>query len=221
MTDLDEFFITEEFDAGGCEVDIHETAAGTIAIPTKTGKKGRRPIDPGFVLGWEEYAADNPIVRWRRRGMVMAWAPNQQSLWVIQDDRRDGEGDHVVVRGVTADDAAGAYRIVGGPGDYRSTPQWQRPRTLLPRPYLRVDRMFNAEGDVVGDVEWLHADPTCPVPRPWGSTGELVEPGVAVPVEDCYVFEGALHSMSTQPATRDGTRPVPTCFHCMKANLPD
>ncbi len=226
MTSLDEFFLTEEFTDDPVEVDIHETTAGTIAIPTRTGKDSRRPIDPGYVLGWDKWDAAAPTVRWRRRGVVVAWAPNQGSVWVAPSDPRDGEGGYVVVRDVYADPAKNGeeektpYRAVGGPGDFRSTERWQRPR-MLPRPYLRVDRTFNAEGDVVGDVEWLHADPTCPFPRPWGSTGELVEPGEAVRVEDCYLFDGALHSMSTRPATRDGTRQVPTCFHCMKAKLPD
>ncbi len=232
MNNLDEFFLTEDFTGGDdlVEVDIHETAAGTVAIPARTGKNSRRPIDPGFALGWDEWNVDAPTVRWRRRGIVEAWAPNQASVWVIPDDRRAGEGMYVVVRDVFADAAKKAekdgerektpYRAVGGPGDFRSTPQWQSPRMLLPRPLLRVDRMFNGAGDVLSDLLWLHTDGECGFPSPMAGMDERIERGTAAPVEDCYVFEGALHPLSVRPMTPRGEW-VPTCLRCMNAELPD
>jgi hypothetical protein len=213
---LEEFFLTEVFDKPAVEVDQVETAAGLITIPTRSATRedgNRRPIDAGYVLGWTEWPVDDPQQRERRRGMVMSWAPNAKSVWVIPDERRDGEGMHVVVREVTAESTSGAYRIVGGPGDYRSTTEWQSPRSL-PRPYRRTFVRSDTFGVVEG--EWLHADPQCRQPRPCGGK---VEHGEAVPVDTCYVFRGALHTMSIRPALSDG-RPVPLCV-CLNGRLPD
>ncbi len=209
MSDLDGFFLIEEF--SNIEVDVVETASGTVTVPTRsqTHDNGRRQaIDAGYVLGWSEWPVDAPDQAVRRRGMVECLAPNAKSVWVLPDERRDGEGMFVVVRGVTANDADDAYRIVGGPGDYRSTDRWQRPRTLLPRAWRRTHTGRH------GSFDDLHADRAC-----IGFPRNDVVAGPPVEVEDCYVFDGVLHPMSNRPVRPNGEL-VPVCYRCMRRRLP-
>lgn len=194
--------------------------AGT-QVPVLPGGK-RRPIDPGYILTWKEFARDvSPLDREGhtvRTGMVLAPAPRPGTVWAVPDQEAPGEGYAVIVGQVTADSADNAIRVVGSVGDHRSTDGWQRPRTL-PRAVLRVDRYTILGG---GDyhVALLHADPACQHMPPF--EGEDVFRGVPEPVEECYVFAGRLHPWSrrpTVPETRPGagglTRHVNPCRVCL------
>jgi hypothetical protein len=174
----------------------------------------RKPSDAGYVLTWTEFQRENgPDTPPRtRRGMVLGMAPPPQSVWVIPDQRCDGEGYAVVVRGVTAADASRAARWVDGPGDYLSTAGWQSPRTL-PRALLRVD-----QPEAGPPMTFLHARPDCAMPVPLA--GEMIRRGKPSPVEGCYVFERWPHPASTRPTLPGSGDLVPLCEVCLRTGKP-
>lgn len=208
---LAEFFLVQEYDQPR-EYDLH----GEYALPARD----RRPIDPGFVLTWREHPADGGPA-YERRGMV--WSPAQpaKSVWVIPDDPRPGEGYAVLVREVTADNAAGAARRVGGSGDFASTAEWQAPRSL-PRAVLRTDVVVT--GDSRRPTAYLHSRADCPEPGPAPYIGIAVERGEPVELPDCYVFGQHLHPASTlprNPAGQMGYDPYARpCGRCLRHGQP-
>lgn len=207
---LDEFLLAEDFDAVH-EYDVH----GDVVLPVN-GK--RRPIDPGYTLTWMETPADGGIP-YERTGLVLCTAPTEKTVWVVPDERRDGEGYAVVVCDVVSDNAANAVRAVGGPGDHLSTEAWQRPQTL-PRALLRVDRSTEA-GDT-STATRLHANPQCPLPSPMGRQ-ERIERGVPTPVESCFVYRRWLHPLSVRPTIPRGASGdvyVPECGGCLQPGQP-
>jgi hypothetical protein len=189
---MDGFFLVEEYcPPGPVERDIH---GDDLALPVRD----RRPVDPGFVLSWREYPPKGaPVVR---RGIVLGLAPPAKSVWVVPDDPRAGDGYAVLVREVTADNAADAVRRVGGSGDFMSSARWQAPRQL-PRAWLRTDVVEPADGREVWPVTHLHARADCTAPTPW--VGVRVRRGEPVAVDGCYVFDGFLHPASVRPVRPD------------------
>jgi hypothetical protein len=211
---MDGFFLVEEYcPPGPVERDIH---GDDLALPVRD----RRPIDPGFVLSWREYPPKGaPVVR---RGIVLGLAPPAKSVWVVPDDPRAGDGYAVLVREVTADNAADAVRRVGGFGDFMSSARWQAPRQL-PRAWLRTDVVEPADGREAWPVTHLHARADCTAPTPW--VGVQVRRGEPVAVDGCYVFDGFLHPASTRPVRPDAktTRHDPyvaPCGMCLEAGKP-
>lgn len=201
------FLIEEEY----LEYDRHDTPAGEITLPVRS----RRPVDPGFVLSWTEYQANEVIGR--RRGMVLARAPLAKTVWVLPDEPHPGEGVGVVVGNLTADNAAEAVRYVGGPGDYLSTAGWQAPRTL-PRAVLRTDLMVGTDG-ATWPVTLLHTRPDCPEPRPMRR--DRIRRGAATPLPRCYVYRGHLHVASVRPMRPDPAGGyVPACGACLRPGPP-
>lgn len=203
---LDELLLVEQMPE--YKYDVH----GEVALPVRD----RQPIDPGFVLTWTETPRDGDP--YERTGQVLCTAPTGKTVWVVPDEPRDGEGYAVVVCNVMADNAAGASRTVGGPGDHLSTAVWQAPR-LLPRALLRVDQVTYA--GATQQVMYLHARADCPEPP--RLSGERIEYGVAEPVDDCYVFQCWLHPVSIRPVIPSGPNAgnyVPVCGGCLRDDEP-
>lgn len=207
--DVDDFLIIEEFDR-------HQLPdGGELVLPVRD----RKPTDPGFVLTWTERRATGGR-RYTRTGMVLARAPRQGMLWVVPAKRRRGEGHAVVVDLSFDNNTVTAFRLVGGPGDYLSTAEWQAPEKL-PRALLRTDRFTadNSDGYSYEQVR-LHADPTCEEPKPFRLASERwsVLRGEPVTLEHAYVYKGHLHPASAVP-TGPWERLMP-CGGCLATALP-
>ncbi len=87
----------------------------TIDLPV------RAPDRPGRRITWTEHPADSGPT-YTRHGYVLEAAPWPDSVWVIPDERRDGEGAAVVIYNT---DGAAGERYLGGISDLPSTAQWQ------------------------------------------------------------------------------------------------
>lgn len=204
---IDDLMLVE--DVAVHEYDVH----GDVALPVN-GR--RRPIDAGYPLTWTETPAGGGEP-YQRSGLVLCTAPTERTVWVVPDERLDGEGYAVVVCDVVGATAAGAVREVGGPGDHLSTATWQAPRAL-PRALLRVDRV-TYDGDTRTTTR-LHARPQCPLPSPM-SRRERIERGTPTPVESCYVYQRWLHPLSVRPVgPTSGGVCVPECGGCLHPGQP-
>jgi hypothetical protein len=90
------------------------------------------PTDPGTRITWAEYPADS--LPYERSGRVLDVAPWPASVWVIPDERRDGEGAAVLVFNVTASSGTrSGVRTLGSAQDAPSLAAWQRRQRELVR----------------------------------------------------------------------------------------
>lgn len=194
MPTLEELMLTEEY---------HPAAPGTLpTLPDGICLPGRKRglFTPGAPIAWTEQRGE-----WRttRFGMVLGEGPRAQSAWAVPNEPRPGDGYAVLVRNITSDPAT-ASRETGTLADCWSTEEWQNPRALLARAWLRRDRVLTAGGELDYQALTLHArDPECAC-APMLFQGQRPEIGLADLADTVYVFaERFLHPWSILPMDPD------------------
>lgn len=191
MPRLDELMITEDFTP---------PAPGSLpSLPpgVELLNRKRTAVTPGAPLSWTERRGD---LEYTRQGMVLDLGPRARSVWTVPNDPRPGEGYAVLVHDVVAADASAANRTLGVPADCWSTEEWQNPRALLPRAYLRRDRVYQRDGGVDCQPLSLHAwDPECKCST-FLFSGQRAEYGPADVVDTVYVYgRHFMHPWSIRP----------------------